>query len=308
MRDRLSGIFPPIPTIFDAGTGEVDAPAMQANVRRWMTTRLSGVLTLGSNGESVLLTESEADRVVDAVRAAVPADRTLIVGTGRESTRATIDACVRAARYGADVALVRAPSFFRSQMTPAALAAHYTAVADGSPVPVMLYNLPGVTGFSLTAQLIDTLSAHPNVVGIKETSADLDRLGQFAATRPERFAVLTGWAPVLYPALCAGAVGGILAVANVLPDACVTLVDQVRAGQHADARALQQRLVPVAALVSTVHGVAGLKAALDEMGFRGGPVRPPLQPVSAAVRAEIAAALGAFRASPEPVAPGGTRA
>ena len=293
MRDRLSGIFPPIPTTFDAATGEVDGVAMQENVRRWMTTPLSGVLALGSNGESVLLTEAEADRVVEAVRAAVPPDRTLIVGTGRESTRATIDACLRAARLGADVVLVRAPSFFRSQMTPAVLEAHYTAVADASPVPVMLYNLPAIAGFSLMPPLIESLAAHPNIVGIKETSPELDRLGQFAAVRPNRFAVLTGWAPVLYPALCAGAVGGILAVANVLPDACVAVAECVRAGRHDEARAFQQRLVRLAALVSTIHGVAGLKAALDEVGFRGGPVRAPLQPATPAVRAEIAAALAA---------------
>jgi 4-hydroxy-2-oxoglutarate aldolase len=299
MRARLSGVFPPIPTVFDAASGDVDARAMASNVRRWMETPLSGVLALGSNGEAALLSEDECDRVVGAVRDAVPSDRVLIAGTGRESTRAAVAACARAARGGADVVLVRAPSFFRAQMTPAALAAHYTAIADASPVPVMLYNLPGMTGFSFTLALVESLAAHPNIIGIKETSADLDRLGQFAAVRPERFAVLSGWAPVLYPALCAGAVGGILAVANVLPDACVAIVEHVRAGRHADALNLQRRLVRVAQLVSTVHGVAGLKAALDLLGWHGGSVRAPLQPIAPAARDEIAAELSSVRAAME---------
>jgi 4-hydroxy-2-oxoglutarate aldolase len=163
----------------------------------------------------------------------------------------------------------------------------------------MLYNLPGMTGFSFTLALVESLAAHPNIIGIKETSADLDRLGQFAAVRPERFAVLSGWAPVLYPALCAGAVGGILAVANVLPDACVAIVEHVRAGRHADALNLQRRLVRVAQLVSTVHGVAGLKAALDLLGWHGGSVRAPLQPIAPAARDEIAAELSSVRAAME---------
>ncbi len=289
-----------MPTVFDDRTGELDTEAIASNVGRWMTTRLAGILALGSNGEAALLTEEESDRVIAAVRGQVPRDRVLIVGTGRESTRATVAASVRAANLGADAVLVRAPSFFRTQMTAAALTAHYTAVADASPVPVLLYNLPAVTGFSFTPALVAALADHANIAGIKETSADLDRLGEFSAVRPGRFAVLTGWAPVLYPALCSGAVGGILAVANVLPDACVELVEHYRAGRHQAALALQRRIVRIAQLVSTVHGVAGLKAALDSCGYHGGPVRAPLPALSAAARSEILAALATFRsADPE---------
>lgn len=302
MRLRLSGVFPPIPTVFDAGTGDVDPQATAANVGRWMETPLAGVLTLGSNGEAALLTEEESERVVAAVRDVVPRDRVLIVGTGRESTRGAVRASVRAAELGADAVLVRAPSFFRTQMTPAALVTHYTAVADASPAAVLLYNLPAVTGFSLTPSIVEELAAHPNVVGIKETSPDLDRLVQFAAIRPDAFAVLTGWAPVFYPALSAGAVGGILAVANVLPEACVRLLEHVRAGRHLDALALQRRLVGVAQLVSTMHGVAGLKAALDLTGFHGGAVRPPQPQISDAARREIRAAIDAFHGQDESAA------
>ncbi len=297
MRTRLSGVFPPIPTAFDEATGDVVPAAITANVRRLMETPLAGVLALGSNGEAPLLTEAESDRVVAAAREAVPASRVLLVGTGRESTRATVEASLRAAGLGADAVMVRAPFFYGAQMSQAALLAHFTAVADASPVPVVLYNLPGVTGFSLTAGLVEQLAGHRNVVGLKETSTDLGRLGRFAVIRPERFAVLSGSAPVFYPALCAGAVGGILAVANVLPSACIAILEDVRAGRHESALALQRRLVRIAELVSTVHGVAGLKAAFEIMGQPGGPVRSPLRPLAPEAREEIRAELAAFQQS-----------
>jgi len=294
MKDGLRGIFPPIPTPFNA-SGEVDAGAVSANVARWMTTGLSGVLALGSNGEAALLGDDEGDRVVAAARHAVPADRLLLVGTGRESTRATIDATRRAAAGGADAVLVRTPSYFRAQMTADALVSHFVSVADASPVPVLLYNLPGVTGLSLTLPIVAQLASHPNIAGMKETSPDLERLGQFVAVRPADFQVLCGWAPVVFPALAAGAAGAILAVANVLPAECVVLYEHASAGRYGEALALQRRLTPLAQLVSSVYGVAGLKAALELVGFTGGPVRAPLLPIADRARSEIAQALELFR-------------
>lgn len=294
MKDRLRGIFPPIPTTFDE-RGDVDTAAIASNVRQWMTTGLRGILALGSNGEAGFVDEDESDRIVKAVRGAIPGDRLLLVGTGRESTRATIAATRRAADLGADAVLIRTPSFFKSQMTTDALMKHYVAVADASPVPTLLYNLPGPTGITLTLPLIQAVSDHPNIVGVKETSPELDRLGQFAAVRPERFSVMCGWAPVVYPALVAGATGAILAVANVLPDETVALFEHVKAGRHAEALALQRRLTPIAQMVSTTYGVAGMKAALDLVGYRGGPVRAPLLPLSDRVRSEIEQALEAAR-------------
>jgi 4-hydroxy-2-oxoglutarate aldolase len=265
---NLDGVFPPIPTTFQASTGEVDEAAIAANVRRWMATGLCGIVALGSNGEAALLDENESDRVVAAAKSAMPGGRPLIVGVGRESTRAT---------------------------QAAALAAHYTAVADDSPAPVLLYNLPGATGVTLTPALVATLASHPNIAGMKETSPDLERLGQFVARTPAAFRVLIGWAPVCYPALVAGATGAILAVANVVPDACVELHEHARAGRHAEALALQQRVTPLAQLVTSTYGVPGLKLALELVGYHGGPARAPLLPAPAAAREEIAAALAALR-------------
>ena len=291
MRAKLQGIFPPIPTPFDE-RGEISPRELAANVRRWMSTKLAGVLVLGSNGEAAFLDEAEDDVAVGTAREHVPSDRVLLVGTGRESTRATIAATKRAAALGADAVLVRAPGYFKTQMTPEALVAHYTAVADGSPVPVLLYNLPNVVGFSLTLPVVTTLAAHPNIVGMKETSTDLERLMQFAGVRPD-FRVLCGWGQVAYPALASGASGAILAVSNVVPDVCVELYDTVRAGRHDVARDMQQRLIPLAQLVTAVYGVAGLKVALEIVGYYGGPVRAPLLPAPPRARQEIEAAIEA---------------
>jgi 4-hydroxy-2-oxoglutarate aldolase len=294
MHDRLRGVFPPIPTTFDASTGDLDERAAAANVRRLMQTGLAGVLALGSNGEAGSLDETEGERLVEAVRAEVPRDRTLLVGTGKESTRATIHATSRAAVLGADAVLVRTPSYFKAQMTSEALLAHFRAVADASPIPVLLYNLPGVTGVTLTVPIVAALAEHPNIVGMKETSPELERLGQCVQLNDGRFAVLSGWAPVAYPALVSGAAGAILAVANVLPDACVSLFELTRSGRHDAAIALQRRLTPLAQLVSTGYGVAGLKFALDARGYHGGPVRGPLLPASADARDAITRTLKQF--------------
>ena len=224
----------------------------------------------------------------------MPRDRLLLVGTGRESTRAAVAATVRAAALGADAVLVRSPSFFKTQMSADALVAHYTAVADASPVPVLLYNLPNVTGVMLTPAIVIRLAEHPNIAGLKETSPDLERLGQIVALAPSSFTVLCGWAPVAYPALISGARGAILAVASVVPDACVTLFQYVLDGWQADALALQQRLTPLAQLVTATYGIAGLKMALDLAGYHGGSVRPPLLAAPPNAREEIAAAIRAL--------------
>ena len=291
MHARLRGVFPPIPTSFDS-SGDVDTRAITANVTRWMSTGLSGVLALGSNGEASLLDEHESDLVLDAARQAVPSGKLLIAGTGRESTRGTIDACRRAGELGADAVLVRPPAYYKNQMTNDALIEHFTRVADASPVPMLMYNLPA-TGVVLTLPVVAALANHPNVPGMKETSPELERLGQFTAVKPD-FAVLSGWAPVLYPAISLGAAGGILAVANVLPERCVELYEHACAGRREQALELQRRITPLAQMVSSQHGIAGLKVALTHLGYPVGGCRGPLQPVSDAVKSTIIRAVDAL--------------
>ena len=273
----LEAVFPPIPTPFSGD--EVDVAAIRSNVEKWMRTDLGGIVALGSNGEAPLLDDLESDTVVATVRSAMPDGRLLIAGTGRESTRATIAASLRAADLGADMVLVRTPSYFKTRMTADAFIAHFTAVADRSPVPVLIYNYPAVTGVNISAAAVGRLSAHPNIAGIKETGSDTSQVADFVSAAAARFVVLAGSAPTFYPSLCVGARGAILAVACVVPTMCVALLDHVRAGRHAEARELQQRLTPLAKLVTSVHGVPGLKSALDLVGFNGGEPRLPLRRV-----------------------------
>jgi len=260
-----------------------------------MTTGLGGIVALGTNGEASLLDDDEADRVLAVVRAAVPAGRTLIAGVGRESTRATVAAARRAAAAGADAVLVRTPSFYRAHVPVAALVAHYTAVADASPVPVLLYNYAAFTGVNLAPDTIARLAAHPNVAGLKETSTDGAQFADLSAAVPARFTVMAGSAPGVYAALCAGAQGAILAVACVTPELCLELFEHARQGRFAQALECQQRLTPLARAVTTGFGIAGLKAAMDLCGLTGGEPRPPLAPLAREGVEKIRSLLDATR-------------
>jgi len=260
--------------------GEVDPGAIQGNVQRWIGAGLGGIVALGTNGEASLLDDDECDLVVQTARQEVPADRVLLAGVGRESTRATIAAARRAAALGADAVLVRTPSLYRAHVPVAGLVAHYTAVADASPVPVLLYNYAAFTGVNMTPETIGRLAAHPNIAGLKETSTDGAQFVELAAAVPARFSVLAGSAPGAYTAFCAGAAGAILAVACVRPELCLQLHSLVLEGRHADALAVQQRLTPLARAVTTGFGIAGLKTAMEFSGLAGGAPRSPLGPLS----------------------------
>lgn len=276
--------------------GEVDPAAVRSNIARWMTTGLSGVVALGSNGEAPLLDERESDVVIGAAREALAPDRLLLAGTGRESTRATIDASRRAASLGADAVLVRTPSYFKPWMTTEAFVAHYTAVADAVTVPVVLYNYPAVTGVTLTPDTVGRLARHPNIIGIKETTTDAAQIAAFVdVSDGEDFAVLAGSAPGFYAALCLGARGAILAAACAVPRMCIQLFDAFQAGDHAQARELQRRLIPIALAVTSGHGVPGLKAAMELAGYVGGKPRAPLSASSDAARRAIEATFEPIR-------------
>jgi len=294
---KLNGVLAPVPTPFDE-QDRVDTRRLTAALTKWMARPLHGVVVLGSNGEAVLLDEAEADRTIAAAREAVPRDRTFIVGTGRESTQATIHATRRAAEHGADAVLVRTPGFFKSQMTNDAFVRHYTAVADASPVPVLLYNFTALTGVNLLPAAVARLATHPNIIGMKESGGDVGQLAELVAVTPSTFTVLAGAAATFYPMLCVGAAGGILALGCALPDACVLLFDLARAGRHDEARALQRRLAPVARLLGPTYGVPGLKAALNLLGYDVGVPRPPLAAVPDSALPVLRDALAQFEEIP----------
>ncbi|HMB79670.1 MAG TPA: dihydrodipicolinate synthase family protein, partial [Vicinamibacterales bacterium] len=240
----------------------------------------------------------ECDQAIVAARDAVPREKGFIVGTGRESTTAAIKASRRAAEHGADAVLVRTPGFFKSQMTSDVFVRHYTAVADASPVPVLLYNFTAVTGVNLLPAAVARLATHPNIAGMKESGGDVAQVADLVSLTPDDFIVLAGSAATLYPMMCVGAAGGILALANALPEPCVRLFELTRAGRHAEALALQRQLVPVARLLGAQHGVPGLKAALNLLGYDVGLPRPPLQPLPESIIPALREALAPFEEIP----------
>jgi len=292
---RVRAVFPPLVTPFRAD-GALDLGAFEANLDLYTPHDLGGVLVLGSNGEAGSLDEGEKLALVGIARAHTQG-RLLLVGTGLESTRGTIALTRKVADLGADAALVLTPHYYKARMTSEALARHFEAVADASPVPILLYSVPAFTGIVWPAGLAEALSAHPRIVGIKESSGDVGLLARLRAGTPPSFAVVSGSAPTFYPALCVGASAGILAVACCAPGVVAALYRAHEAGDHGRAGDLQRALMPLAVAVTAGHGVAGLKAAMDAAGFHGGHVRAPLLPAGEAARREVASALDNLRAT-----------
>jgi 4-hydroxy-2-oxoglutarate aldolase len=286
---ELRGVFPPLVTPFRED-GALDLPAFEANLASYAQEDLAGYLVLGSNGEAGSLGEDEKLELVRSARAR-SAGRTLLVGSGLESTSATVALTRRVADAGADAVLVLTPHYYKAQMTVDALRAHFEAVADASPVPVLLYSVPQFTGLPFPVPLAAALSAHPRIRGMKESSGDVGLLGRIKGAVPESFQVLCGAAVVFYPALCLGAAGGVLAAACCCPRPVAALYRAFERGDHAAARRLQEGLTPLAAAVTTPYGVAGLKAAMDLSGRRGGALRAPLRPVPPSLAGEIRALL-----------------
>jgi len=289
---RLEGVFPPIPTPFTAD-GELALAELQANLSWWTGTGLSGIVVLGSNGEYVALSEREKLEAIRVTRAAVPASQSVIAGTGAESTRETIQLSRAAAALGVDAVLVVTPHYYRSRMDAESLLVHYRAVADATPVPVLLYNVPANTGIDMAPEVVLQLAEHPNVLGIKDSSGNMPAMAEVLRAKPSNFAVFAGSAGFLLPALALGAAGAIVAQANVAPCETVRLYTAWQEGDVAAARTLQLLLLPVNAAITARWGVPGLKAALDHLGHYGGPPRLPLLPLPSAHSARLADLLAA---------------
>ena len=283
---ELKGIIAPIPTSFDEHE-TLALDRLTENIEKWSQSRLSGFAVLGSTGEFVYLTHAEKERVLASARQAIPSDRIMLAGTGCESTRETIELTRFAATTGADLALVITPAYYKRGMKPDVLRAHYLDVAEESPIPIVLYNIPGFTGVNLAPELVAELAAHANIVGIKDSSGDLQQLQEICHRAPNDFAVMTGAGSLLLASLLVGARGGILAVANVAYDLCAELVETFQQGDLARARTLQRHLAAINQAVTADYGIAGLKSLLDQLGFYGGPPRRPLRSVSPDVRKKL---------------------
>lgn len=276
---NMKGIYTPIITPFDEKE-EIKYSYLEHNLNKWGATDLDGIVVLGSNGEFVYLNDEEKLNVVKFAKKNFNPHKRMIVGAYCESTKGTIELSKKMADLGADAVLLLPPNYYKGGMKEDILYGHFTDVADESPVPVMLYNMPGNTGINLTAGLISRLAKHPNIAGIKDTSGNIVQMAEVVRDTNEDFAVFAGNASYLLPALEVGARGATLALANLLPQDCCDLVKLFREGKHAEARAMQLDMLAVNAAVTLRFGVSGLKYALDMLGFKGGAVRRPLRPLS----------------------------
>ena len=282
---NFHGIFPPIPTPFV--DGEIAYDELASNIEKWRKTGLRGLVAMGSNGEYIYLSSAEKRKFVEKVVEITPDDMLVIAGTGCESTRETIELTRDCAACGAHAALVVTPHYYGGRMNEAAMLAYFTAVADQSPIPILLYNVPKFTHINMTAGLVAQLSRHPNIAGIKDSTGNVIQLGEISNHVDADFNVLVGTAGALFGALSLGCVGGVLALANVAPQICVRIYQLVQEGNFEAAKTLQLRMIPVNQAVTATYGVPGLKAAMDMLGYFGGDPRPPLLPSSEKEKSEI---------------------
>ena len=283
---RFGGVLAPITTPFDPATGDVRPGALRQNITLLLEAGLDGIVVAGSTGEAPLLDADEQRRLVACARDAVPRDRWLFAGTGAESTREAVARSRAAAVAGADAVLVRPPGYFAGALTPAALVDYFRAVGDACPVPVLVYNIPKYTHLAIAPAVLEQLAAHPNILGVKDSSGDVKNLGAYRAAVPE-WLVFVGSGSLFYAALELGCDGGILALACFAARRCVDLFAAFRAGDRARAEALQQPLIPLNKAIVSELGAAGVKAAMDAVGLTGGPVRAPLPALAPADRERV---------------------
>jgi 4-hydroxy-2-oxoglutarate aldolase len=282
----LGGVYPALTTPY-AADGEVSLADLKYNIERYNSTGVTGYVALGSTGESVLLSRTEMDDVLTTVHDAAGQGKRLIAGTGAESTQDTIERTKRAAELGYHFALVKTPHYYKPAYKPEVLIAHYRRVADASPIPVLLYSVPIFTGVTLEAPEVAALAAHPNIVGIKESSGHVMRVAEIVSACPADFQILTGSAGTMLAGLTVGAKGAILALGSALPEMCVALYDLYRNGEIDKARALQNTLLKAGKVIQSEHAIAGIKFAMDQRGYHGGVPRSPLVPLPDAYKQRV---------------------
>lgn len=287
-RTWLGGLIVPVTTPFDPVTGEVAPVSFRDNLRRWLDSPIHGFVLFGSTGEGALLDEDEKVRLAEYARDVVPPVRPLIAGAGAESTREVIRLARRFAEAGADAILVHPPAYFGVALGAGALRDHFLAVADGSPVPVIVYHIPRFTHVVLEAGLMGELSRHPNIMGVKDSSGDLKRFAEYTGACERGCRLLVGNGALLYAALELGACGGILALGLLAAEPYGKLIAHFEAGRLQEAGRIQQRLGPAHTQIVGAFGARGVKAGLDLLGWHGGPPRPPLQPLGEKDREAVA--------------------
>jgi 4-hydroxy-2-oxoglutarate aldolase len=292
---QLQGIFAALTVPFHSD-GSLELTHLRDNIARYNCTDLAGYVVNGSTGEAVLLEWSETERILAAVREAAAPEKFLIAGTGAESTSAAIFRANRAAALGYRVALVRTPSYYKPQMSDDVLAQHFLRVAEVSRIPILVYSIPAFTGIAVDAPLVIRLAQHPNIIGIKDSSGDVQRAAEIISSTGRDFFTLVGSASTLYSSLAVGAGGAILAIADVFPELCAELYSVAREREAGRAEILQQILHQPSRLFSRL-GIPAIKFAMDRLGFFGGHSRLPLLPLTSVQQDEVNATLATVAAS-----------
>jgi 4-hydroxy-2-oxoglutarate aldolase len=284
---KLQGIFPPIATPFDHN-GDIYPAKVRHNVEKWNRTALAGYVVMGSTGESVMLTADEKYTMWELVAKHAAPEKLLIAGTGMEGVRETVALTNRAAEMGYKAAMVRTPHYYKNLVNRAdAQALYFRAVADQSRIPLIIYNWPQATGVDIPVEAVVALSEHPNVIAIKESSGNLEKVMQMIREVKHGFQVLVGSAPTLWPSLLMGASGAILAYANAAPYSVIAIWEAWRTREEAAGLDWQNRIGRPSALVTTKYGIPGLKYAMDLNGYYGGPPRLPLVAPTPEAKKEI---------------------
>jgi 4-hydroxy-2-oxoglutarate aldolase len=270
----LQGIYPPITTPFE--NQEIAFTHLAENIKRWNEFDLAGYVLLGSNGENVMLSDVESFQIIETAIKYIPENKEIIIGAGRESTRATIDFIKQATHLGGDATLVVSPHYYKSQMNSKIVQNFFLAVADSSPLPIIIYNVPKFTGIEMSAESVAVLAQHPNIIGMKDSSANITFQQVLMGMNFPEFKLLTGSANTLMPSISVGACGGILALANLAPKICLDIYQLALQNKLDDARNLQQAIIRLNQLTTTEYGIGGLKYAIDQIGLFGGEPRSPL--------------------------------
>jgi len=276
--ETLKGIYPPITTPFQ--NDELALDKLAENIQKYNQTDLSGYVVFGSNGESVFLTSEEKLILISSVKEHADSNKKIIAGTGLESIKDTIFLTNNAAKIGADFALIITPSFYKAAMNHHAFISYYTAIADSISIPLIIYNVTKFTNVNIVSETISELAQHPNIIGIKDSTENITQISESINNTPDDFVVLVGTGSVLYPGLNAGANGGVLALANIAPNECLQIYNLFSEGRLEEAKEIQNRLLPVNKAITSKYRVAGLKAAMDMLGYFGGLPRKPLQELS----------------------------
>jgi 4-hydroxy-2-oxoglutarate aldolase len=285
MAQVLSGIFPALTTPFE--NGAVSVSKLKANIEKYNRFDLAGYVVLGSTGEGIMMSERDGLEAIETVCAAAAKGRVVIAGTGASSTRETIEFTHKAAAAGAQYGLVVTPFYYKAQMTAQVLETYFRTVADKCTIPIIMYNVPKFTGLDFPLQTVFALADHPNIAGLKDSSGNISFVSEILKGSPRAFTLLQGHGSALLSALMLGAKGGILALSNIAPAETVEIFRLAQAGKYDEAKAIQMRVLTVNQRIVGGYGIPGIKCAIDLLGYAGGDLCPPLQPVTGQVRESI---------------------